>query len=227
MKPIQLTCILRVSKSQMMENGFKDSIIDSLYGLLLEYLSDQSNSISFPDTTLLCVTQMKQFLKKCSVANYNKKMRQILEKIEQNNQFIENERKKTTFSIKDLKQIEAWETNMKVKGTPISTFYGNWKKVHTAKKLKEITENDKLGDFNLPILRKGQKPPRESAKPKEGPVELFPSDSESEEEKAQEIPEKKKRGKRGSKKRKAVDVGDSIDDDKTGDIVQDTKASDW
>ena len=58
MKPLQFTCLLRASKSQMMENGFKDSIIEAVYGLLLEYLASYSHSISYPDLSLLCVIQV-------------------------------------------------------------------------------------------------------------------------------------------------------------------------
>lgn len=58
MKPIQFTCLLRMSKSQMIENGFKDTSIDTFYGLLLEYLASQSHSISFPDSVLSCITQV-------------------------------------------------------------------------------------------------------------------------------------------------------------------------
>ena len=58
MKPLQFMCLLRASKSQMMENGFKDAIIESVYGLLLEYLASYSHSISYPDLSLLCVIQV-------------------------------------------------------------------------------------------------------------------------------------------------------------------------
>lgn len=58
MKPIQFNCILRVSKSQMMENGFKDVIIDNIYTLLLEYLTSQAHSISFPDLALFTILQV-------------------------------------------------------------------------------------------------------------------------------------------------------------------------
>lgn len=153
-------------------------------------------------------------------------MRQILEKIEQNNQFIFKERKNINFAITDQKQIDAWETNVKNKGTPITQFYDNWHKIHLAKKQKEATNNDILGDYNLPVLKKGQKP--RDIKRKEGPVELFPSDSEDDGPEVGTLEkEKPKRGKRGSKKRKTFEqVSKEIDGD-MDDVVEDTKASDW
>lgn len=58
MKPLDFSCILRCAKSQLMENGFKDSVIEKLYALLLEYTANESHTIAFPDITLLAVIQV-------------------------------------------------------------------------------------------------------------------------------------------------------------------------
>lgn len=65
MKPLDFSCVLRLAKSQLMENGFKDSVIERLYGLLLEYTANESHSIAFPDVTLLAVIQVS-FYSCCS-----------------------------------------------------------------------------------------------------------------------------------------------------------------
>lgn len=252
MKPLQFTCILRLSKSQLSENGFKDTSIDTVYGLLLEYLANQSYSIAFPDISLFCIIQviqknlhyfneifvnlllyfqLKEFLKKCSVASYSRKMKQIVEKIEQNSKFIENERKRVTFNISDEKQIEAWETTIRNKGTPLLTFYESWNKLRNIKKNKQATNNEELGDYNLPTIKKSKKTTEQNDTT--GPVTLFPSDSESDEEgfgkgNAQQKP---KRGKRGGKNQKKkiipLDLQMDVDDNEDQDVVQDFKASDW
>lgn len=59
MKPLHFTCLLRLSKSQLQENGFKDMLIEMVYGQLLEYLSIQSHKIGFPELSLICVVQVK------------------------------------------------------------------------------------------------------------------------------------------------------------------------
>lgn len=61
MKPLQFTSILRLSKSQLAENGFKDTCIETIYGHILEYLSIQSCSIAFPDLSLFCTLQVSLF----------------------------------------------------------------------------------------------------------------------------------------------------------------------
>ncbi|XP_049817161.1 nucleolar complex protein 2 homolog isoform X2 [Aethina tumida] len=227
MKPMNFTCVLRLSKSQLQENGFKDATIDMAYGILLEYLSSQSNSIAFPDLSLLCTIQLRQFLKKSKNANYSRKIKQILEKIEQNSTFIQNERKKQTFNLTDYKQIEGWESQIRAKGTPLSTYYESWSKLNKIKKNKQFTNNEELGEYNLPKLKKTEK---KETKPVEGPVELFPSDSEDEGETVLEkTGEKRKRGKRGSKNNPKIvknDIG-SINDTDEKDIVEDINPDDW
>lgn len=58
MKPMHFTCLLRLSKSQLQENGFKDMVIEMIYGQLLEYLTIQSHSIAFPELSLICTIQV-------------------------------------------------------------------------------------------------------------------------------------------------------------------------
>lgn len=139
--------------------------------------------------------------------------------------FIENERKKATFDLCDYKQIGGWETQVKNKGTPLNTFFESWNKVRVIKKNKEATNNEAVGEYNLPVIKRVAKDVKEK---KEGPVELFPSDdSESE---GEEKVVKRKRGKRGGKnvrKKVVVDESGPVDAGDEKDIVQDLKLSDW
>lgn len=227
MKPMDFTCLLRLSKSQMQENSFKDAVIESIYALLLDYLTIQSNKIAFPDLSIYCSIQLKKFIKCCKNVNYTRKMKQILEKIEQNNEFIEKERAKLNVNLTDFKQIAGWEAQIKNKGTPLSTFYESWNKLNTVKKNKRLTNNEELGDYKLPTIKKID---RKQAEPSDGPVELFPSDSEDDET-ALEKDSKKKRGTRGGKKsRKLIQMDTeniNIEDDNEKDVVEDLQLNDW
>jgi nucleolar complex protein 2 len=82
MKPVDLSCILRLSKSQMLENGTKDATMDGVYRGVLDYLATQSHKIAFPELTVPAIMQLKAFLKKNKVANYSKKVKQLVDKIE-------------------------------------------------------------------------------------------------------------------------------------------------
>ncbi|XP_068085112.1 nucleolar complex protein 2 isoform X3 [Anabrus simplex] len=204
MKPIDFTFALRLSKTQLQENGFKDAVIDRIYQQLLEHLTNESYRIDFPDSVVFTKIQLKAFIKKCKVSNYCKKMRQVVDKIEENAQAVLKERSQVSFALNDQKAIDAWETNLKLKGTPLMKFYESWNKLHTQQQAKKITENEKLGDFNLPVLKKREK--KVSVSKSEGPVELFPSDDSDEDNNMfgpEETEEpKKKRGKRGGKGKK-------------------------
>jgi nucleolar complex protein 2 len=71
-------------------------------------------------------------------------LKQILEKIEANARFVEAERRKVSFQLSDLKAIDAWQTNLKLSGTPLATFYESWNKVHLQQMAKQATNNDKV-----------------------------------------------------------------------------------
>ncbi|XP_049867694.1 nucleolar complex protein 2 homolog [Pectinophora gossypiella] len=240
MKPLDFSCILRLAKSQLMENGFKDAVIDRLYGLLLECLANISHSIAFPDIVLLTVLQLKQFLKTCSVSNYTKKFRQLLDKIEENSKFIERERAKVSFSLNDSKVITAWETNIRTKGTPLLSFFENWSKINKIQKRKKLTKNDEIAG-ELPMIKRQKISDEVVNNPKpehKGPLVLFPSDSEDEKDDKEHFklddddsPPKAKKVKKVKKKKavkKKVTQEESEDDiaDKD-DVVQELSVSDW
>lgn len=147
----------------------------------------------------------------------------VLEKIQQNSNFIETERSKMTFNLNEFKKIEGWESQIKTKGTPLSTFYENWNKLRTIKKNKQLTNNEELADYKLPVMNKVNK--NKNKKQTDGPVELFPSDSEDEDD---NVP-KKRRGKRGGKNVNKVvaDESEPVDDGDGGDIVEDIQMDEW
>lgn len=233
MRPLDFSCILRLSHQQCQENGFKDAVIENIYSLVLEYLASESCSIAFPDLALPCVVQIKNFLKKCKVANHTKKLKQILDKIEENNKFIENERKNVTFNLSDIKAIQNWETAVRVKGTPLDNFYKSYQKMNILKRERgkkdeiDITEN--FPKINRSMKRKASA---------EGPVELLPSDDSDSDNlgfgKVEEEP-KKAKVKRVKKikdtKAKKVDVSEDLTDnddaDDAADIVEDVDLSEW
>ena len=78
---------------------------------------------------LPAVLQLKAFIKKCPLANYNKKMKQLMEKIQETIKFVEKQRSQVHFDLADTKAVLALENQLKQKGTPLSTYYASWKKI--------------------------------------------------------------------------------------------------
>ena len=108
---------------------FRDSIVDSLYDKILETLECQSHCAAFPEMALPAVLQLKTFIKKCPLANYNKKMKQLLEKIQETTKFVEKQRGQVHFDLADTKAVLALENQLRQNGTPLSTYYASWKKI--------------------------------------------------------------------------------------------------
>ena len=69
--------------------------------------------IAYPELIVPCVVQLKSFLKKSKVANYSKKMKQLVEKLEENSRFICQRRKAVTFGMGDAEKIENWEKEVR------------------------------------------------------------------------------------------------------------------
>lgn len=83
-------------------------------------------------------------MKECQTGKYTQKLRQALAKVEESGRFIEAERRKVTLTLSDLKAVEAWETNIRTRGTPLTKFYESWKKVHQRQVAKQATDNVKV-----------------------------------------------------------------------------------
>lgn len=158
MKPIDFSCILKLSKSQLLENGFKDSTVEEVYGGILSYLADNSNKIGFPELVTPMIFQLKDFLKKCKVSNYTKKIKTILEKTVANQKFIETRRKPVTFGVGDAQKIQVWEAQVGRDGTPLLAFYKNWKKISDIQHAKKVSGQEKMDDYShIPLLKKNHK----------------------------------------------------------------------
>merc|ERR1712071_599719 len=151
MKPLDLSCVLRVSQSQLSESGFRDAIIDLLYDRILETLQCHSHSTAFPEIALPVVLQLKAFIKKCPLANYTKKMKQLMEKIK----FIEKNRSHVNFDLADTKAVLALENQLKQSGTPLTTYHASWKKMKDREMAVKIARKPQAEkEDNIPIMKK-------------------------------------------------------------------------
>jgi len=158
MKPFDFSCILKLSKSQLLESGMKDATMEEVYSGLLSYLADNSNRIGFPELVTPMLFQLKDFLKKCKQANYSKKVKQIVDKTAANQKFIETRRRNVSFGVGDRPAIQAWEAQVANDGTPLLAFYKNWKKVSDIQHAKKVSNQSKLDDYShIPALKKNHK----------------------------------------------------------------------
>lgn len=223
MKPIPFICVLRMSKSQLQENGFKDNVIESIYKLILESAAKDSYKIYFPDLYIPCIIQLKAFLKKCHIANYCRKMKQLLEKIEDNRKYIETERNKTVIDLKNMPAIKNWENKIKTEGTSLSKFYESWIKIHQSQKLKLLTKNEEMAEYNIPTIRKLKKgKSKEDSAGESDESSDFELRIKSNGEKSETRTKRKKKKQKTSKNIEDIELPTE-----NTDIVHDIKSEDW
>lgn len=228
MKPLPFTCILRLNKTQMQENGFRDEVVENIFGLTLEYMANESCSLGYPELVVPCLINLKQYIKKrCKNSNYSRKLKQLIDKLEENSKFIETEREKINFTLKDTQLITAWETTMRNKGTPLLTYYNSWVKTNFSKKKRQAVQSEDINDYDLPSIKR--KLPGTEKSVQDGPVELFPSDDENEELELEKKPQPKKAKKEKEVIEHVAEVEEDDDDfiDDGIDIVKDLDLDDW
>ena len=207
MKPLDFSCILKLSKSQLLENGFKDATIEEIYGGMLSYLADNSNKIAFPELITPMIFQLKDFLKKCKVQNYSKKIKSLLDKSVANQKMIETRRKNVNFGVGETQKIQVWEAQVANDGTPLLSFYKNWKKTDDLKQAKKASEQEKLDDYShIPKLKKKKMEMKEKSEPE---VSGFLSGSDDDFDDEENFKLKEERGK----KRKGSDSDESEEEE--------------
>ena len=190
MRPVDFSCILKLSKAQTQENGSYDSTVEQIYRGTIEYLESQSDKIAFPEMVVPAIVQLKEFIKKSKRANYSKKMKTLVDQMTENSQFILKNRRLVAFNVTDAEKISVWEAGIRTEGkAPLIRFYKSWKSVKETKVLKAVTKNDSV-DKDLDFIPKFKK--SEGKKEKKEIKGIFGGDDDSEEESDDEVGGNKK-----------------------------------
>merc|ERR1712029_1050606 len=101
---------------------------------------------------------MGDFLKNSKVQNYSKKIKTLLDKSLANQKMIDTRRKHVTFGVAETQKILVWEAQVANDGTPLLTFYKNWKKNTDIQQAKRVSEQEKMDDYShIPALKKNHK----------------------------------------------------------------------
>lgn len=235
MKPLSFTCILRLSQNQLHENGFRDEVVENIVGCALEYMAHESFTVSYPDLAVPAIIQLKHYLKngKNLNANYRSKLKMLVDKLVENSRYVNNEREKVTFDLYDGASVNAWEIQLRNKGTPLLTYYENWSNTNAAVQKRRATKSEDLDEFELPKVLKRKAKTNGDADKSDGPVDLFPSDDDEEELEVEKQPKAKKSKKQKTKQPQPTASNAANDSDNENyvddgiDIVKDLDLDDW
>lgn len=181
LKPLGFTCMLKLSNAQVQEKAFKDALIDQVYEHLLVHLNIYANSVGFPELVFPMQVRLKEIIKKCKVANYTKQLKQILDKAEDNSNFITERRNSLSVKLADSQAIAAWERQCKESNPPVSKYYQTWKKLREREIMHQIAAKDTIiGHDNFQDIKaKKDILPKASEKDREEFSKLFESDDEN------------------------------------------------
>lgn len=222
--PISFICLLKLSKAQLNEKSFKNELVETLYQLILESASKDSSFVYFSDIYIPCVMELKAFLKKCKVATFSNKMKQLLDKIKENRQFIETERNKIIIDLSDMKAISHWEQNIRNQETPITEFYNRWFEVHQKAQLKMLSQNETKDDYKITKSSKRSK----SQSKNQNNID-HDSDLDMPVEEMDKL--LKKQGERRKNKRQKIQRNNDADEEKSpreiNDIIKNASINDW
>ncbi|XP_033724823.1 nucleolar complex protein 2 homolog [Pecten maximus] len=223
-KPFNFACILKLSKSQLVEKSFKDGVIDQLYELLLDQLHVHQSSVGFPELALPAILQLKDFLKKCKIANYCKQIRQIVDKVEENSKFITNRRKSFNVNLADTKSIEAWEKKCEEAGTPLGKYYKTWRKLRDRELQHEISAKEQILDVDdgLPVVVRPKGPQKATEEDKMDFAALFDNDSDESDDEMRFLP----KSERTTKAKKAGSDSDDYSDFDSDELEQLAQSAD-
>ena len=201
------------------------------YELLLNYVSQLSQTISFPEVSFPITVWLTKFKKKCNSPKYTGQLKIVLEKIAEVSRDITDRRVSVTFTPKDLEKVTQWEEELPE--SALTKYFNNWLRIHRTVQASQQAEQEALND-EADDAEKGIKSDEEddavdnveSGGDEESEDETKTKSEKSENPKESSTSDGKKLKKKKKKKKQEesnVEIGEFVD---TGDVVEDIVLSD-
>jgi nucleolar complex protein 2 len=135
--------ILKVSKSALKTVGFQEQCVGRAVQLLAEHLGQWATHVAFPELAHPTALQLKRFLKLSPVEKFRRQVKQLLEAIDANSEFIMRRRHGVEFSPKDLAEVKRFQADPAlVKASPLLKYVRavaqQAKQAHVAKAIDTV-----------------------------------------------------------------------------------------
>ncbi|KAF9921911.1 Nucleolar Complex 2 protein [Linnemannia zychae] len=134
LKPLEWDLGFKCSKDYKGSRVYQDGTGEQVYELMTEYYALFSTSISFPELAIPAIVQLKRFIKKSSLVKLTKQFAGLVEKLEQNSRFVENERNKADFSPSDASGVSSFMRHQDKEKTPLGAYWKGVKRSVMAKR---------------------------------------------------------------------------------------------
>ena len=148
-KPIVFENALKIGKKQLPTPQFQDAVVTSVCNLAVKFYAAIATSISFPECVYPDIVRLRKWIKGSKAKHVIRKLKPILEKIEENSEYITAARANVTFSPKDSAKADAWSAALAETGkSPLQRHYKVWLAAElNRQKLKESVQDIKGDDF--------------------------------------------------------------------------------
>ncbi|QEU58333.1 Noc2 [Kluyveromyces lactis] len=123
---------------------YQDGLAEQFVDLLGEYFVLYSRSVSFPELTTLAVISLRRYIKNSENVKFNKMLQNVVDKINQNAQFITKKRSDVDFGPNNRTEVEKFLNEISWKDTPLGSWVAiqNEVKEEKARLLRESLESD-------------------------------------------------------------------------------------
>nr|CAB3264387.1 nucleolar complex protein 2 homolog [Phallusia mammillata] len=180
-RPIAFETILKLSNSQLKEKSYRDTTMDHVYDLLMTFFNTQAHTIAFPEMSVSAIIVLKKFIKDSKTQNYSKIMRQVVEKVQANSDFINKKRLEVSFQVTDIDAVKSWENDLRENGVPFHKVFFQYKKDRQRELAQQIADKDRSVDEKLPSIDRKKFMNMSKSDDREEFSELFQGESDEEE----------------------------------------------
>lgn len=104
-RELDLDLMLKVTKEETTQPEYIQLVIDRFYDLALAYLASQSSNVSYPEMVAVFLHQSRKFIKTIHTAKGKAKMKQLLDKVNENADWVFNQRKKLGLKVNEQNKI--------------------------------------------------------------------------------------------------------------------------
>ncbi|KAI9010153.1 Noc2p family-domain-containing protein [Hyaloraphidium curvatum] len=158
MKPLDFRLSLKAQKPYLHTMVYQDGLIQEVHYLLLRFYAIHAKSIAFPELATPLLIHLKRMAKKSRNPKLSKQARMLIEKLEQNAKYIQDERLKVDFAPTDAVKASEFLATVAPSAIPVI------RHLESVNKLKARIEGGGAPEDSQPLKRKVEAEERRTTK---------------------------------------------------------------